>query len=70
MPMREALHELLDFVDDVVDEAGSRQEMDYLHSLADGPAGTGADRQIAIYQQTQDVKQVTQYLLQQTMQCC
>jgi carboxylate-amine ligase len=70
IPMREALHELLSFVDDVVDEAGSREEMDYLRELIDSPLGTGADRQIALYQQTQDVKQVTQYLLQQTMHTC
>jgi carboxylate-amine ligase len=70
LPMRDALHALLDFVDDVVDDLGSRQEMNYLRSLIDDPAGTGADRQLAVYQQTHDVKQVTQYLLQQTRKSC
>lgn len=65
LPMREALHILLDFVEDVVDELGSRQEMNYLRSLINDPAGTGADRQLAVYERTHDVKQVTQYLLRQ-----
>jgi len=70
LPMRHALNTLLDFVDDVMDDLGSRQEMNYLRSLIDDPAGTGADRQLAVYQQTHDVKQVTKYLLQKKRDSC
>lgn len=63
--MRDSIHELLDFVDDVIDDLGSRNEIQYLRVLLDDPQGTGADRQIAIYQQNNDINKVTHYLLQQ-----
>ncbi len=66
--MRQSIGELLDFVDDVVDDLGSRSEMAYMRDLLDDPRGTGADRQIAIYQERQDIHQVQQFLMEQTMQ--
>lgn len=66
LTMRESIHELLDFVDELVDELGSRREITYLRRLLDDPAGTGADRQIEVYQRTGSVHAVTQYLMQQT----
>ena len=66
-PMRDAIHELLDFIDDVIDDLGSRDEIQYLRMLLDDPRGTGADRQIAIYQQSNDINKVTQYLIQQML---
>lgn len=50
--MRQSIHELLDFVDDVLDDLSSRNEITYLRSFLTDPRGTGADRQIALYQQT------------------
>ena len=67
LSMRDAIRETLDFVDDVVDELGSRREMNYLRVLLDDPHGTGADRQIAIYQETNDVQKVNQFLIEQTI---
>ncbi len=67
LSMRDAIRETLDFVDDVVDELGSRREMNYLRALLDDPRGTGADRQIAIYQETNDVQKVNQFLIEQTI---
>ncbi len=67
LSMRYAIGELLDFVDDVLDDLGSRREINYLRILLDDPSGTGADRQIAIYQQTGSVQAVTHYLMQQTL---
>ena len=66
--MRQSIGELLDFVDDVVDDLGSRSEIAYMRDLLDDPRGTGADRQIAIYQESQDIHQVQQFLMEQTMQ--
>jgi carboxylate-amine ligase len=66
LTMRESIHELLDFVDDVAGDLGTRTEMHYLRLLLDNPRGTGADRQIEVYQQTGDIQAVVQYLLQQT----
>ena len=68
LSMREAISDLLDFVDDVLDDLGSRGEINYLRMLLEDPRGTGADRQIAVYQQTGSIDAVLQYLMQQTMQ--
>jgi carboxylate-amine ligase len=65
LTMRESIHELLDFVDEVLDDLGTRAEINYLRLLLDDPHGTGADRQIEVYQQTGDTQAVVQYLLQQ-----
>jgi glutamate---cysteine ligase / carboxylate-amine ligase len=62
------LRELLDLVDDVVDELGSRREMNYIRGLLDDPCGTGADRQIACYRESGgDMQQVQRLLIEQTM---
>lgn len=66
MSMRAAIHELLDFVDEVVDELGSRREIDFLRALLDDPRGTGADRQIAAYEPHCDVRDVIALLREET----
>jgi glutamate---cysteine ligase / carboxylate-amine ligase len=68
VPMRDSISELLDFVEDVVPELGSQREMHYLRALVNDPRGTGADRQIAIYEQTGDIHEVTRFLLRRTME--
>lgn len=66
LSMRESIHEVLDFVDDVVDDLGSRREINYLRDLLDDPRGTGADRQIAIFRETGSTQAVAQFLMEQT----
>jgi glutamate---cysteine ligase / carboxylate-amine ligase len=66
--MRESISDLLDFVEDVIDDLGSRREIDYLRGLLEDPRGTGADRQIALYEQTGSMDDVIRLLMQQTMQ--
>src|SRR5216684_467129 len=66
--MRDSIHELLDMVDDVVDDLGSRQDLDYIRQLLDDPRGTGADRQIALYKETGNLHAVTHFLMQRTME--
>lgn len=56
------------FVEDVIDDLGSRHEIDYLRALINSPDGTGADRQIAVYKQTGDINKVIELLMEQTMQ--
>lgn len=68
MTMRDSIHETLDFVDDVIDDLGSRREINYLRDLLEDRRGTGADRQIAVYRETGSTQAVTQFLMQQTMQ--
>lgn len=67
IPMRDSIHALLDFVADVVPELGCEDEMQYLRTLLTDSAGTGADRQIAVYQRSGDINQVTRFLIQRTM---
>lgn len=61
---RALILELLDFVDDVVDELGSRQALNYVHDILKN--GTGADRQLAVYQQTGKLESVVDYIVAQT----
>jgi len=64
VPMRELALELLQFVDDVVDELGSRQALQYVHRIIE--EGTSADRQLAVFRQTGDLKAVVKWLVDET----
>jgi glutamate---cysteine ligase / carboxylate-amine ligase len=57
---RVLIYELLDFVDDVVDDLGSRHAISYVHKMIE--QGTGADRQLAVYNQNQNHKDVVDYI--------
>ncbi|NNK39894.1 MAG: carboxylate-amine ligase, partial [Winogradskyella sp.] len=59
------LQELLDFVDDVVDDLGSRKEIENAKNIMKN--GTGADRQLAVFQKTKDLKHVVDYIIDQTL---
>ncbi|MCY7352754.1 MAG: carboxylate-amine ligase [Cytophagaceae bacterium] len=64
VPYANLAHELLNFVDDVVDELGSRHEVEYIDKILE--MGTGADRQLAVYEQTGDLKAVVDYIVSET----
>lgn len=49
VPFHFLMEELLEFVDDVVDELGSRKEVEYVRTIL--KEGTSADRQLAIYRE-------------------
>jgi len=57
---RVLIYELLDFVDDVVDHLGSRHRIANVHKILEG--GTGADRQLKVYEQTKNLTQVAEYI--------
>jgi carboxylate-amine ligase len=65
VPMRELAYEMLEFVDDVVDELGSRQELEYIKTIVQ--EGTGADRQLEVFRKTQDMKAVVDYITSETI---
>jgi carboxylate-amine ligase len=65
--MRESISELLDFVDDVVDDLGSRTEINYLRAVLEVQHGTGADQQIAIYREAGNIDDVIKFLMRETM---
>src|SRR5580700_10527023 len=64
VPMRELTLELLEFVDDVVDDLGSRSAVEYIHTILKD--GTSAERQLRVYQQTGDLKAVVRHLVSET----
>jgi glutamate---cysteine ligase / carboxylate-amine ligase len=66
VPVRDLIHELLDFVDDVVDELGSRKEIEYIHTILEN--GTSADRQLRKFEETQDLNAVVDQLIAETME--
>lgn len=63
---RELILELLWFIDDVVDELGSREAVNYIHAIL--AQGTGADRQLAIFEKTNSLERVVDYITDQTVQ--
>src|SRR6202051_3477947 len=64
VPARDLIREYLEFVDDVVDELDSREELNYIHTMLD--EGSGADRQLRVYQETGDLKKVVDYIIEAT----
>jgi carboxylate-amine ligase len=64
VPMRELIPELLEFVDDVVDELGSRSAVEYVNTIMS--EGTSAERQLRVYQETGDLKAVVQHIVNET----
>lgn len=65
VPMRDLAVELLEFVDDVVDDLGSRHALRPIYDIVD--SGTGADRQLAVFRDTGDLRAVVDYLIEETM---
>jgi len=66
VPMRDLAVELLEFVDDVVDELGSRREVDYVRTIL--AEGTSADRQLRIHRETGDLRAVVRFIVDETRQ--
>jgi len=61
---RDLLQEYLEFIDDVVDELDSREELNYIHKILE--TGSGADRQLRVFEQTGDLKKVVDYIIEET----
>jgi carboxylate-amine ligase len=58
------IEEVLQFVDDVVDELGSRQEISYIRQIL--IHGTGADRQLKVFHETGNLHEVVNYMIRET----
>src|SRR5689334_6055983 len=57
---RVLIYELLDFVDDVVDHLGSRHRLAYVNKILE--TGTGADRQLGVFEQNKNLVDVVKYI--------
>jgi carboxylate-amine ligase len=64
VPERDLLEEYLAFVDEVLDELGSREEVEYIREIM--KMGSGADRQLQVYRETGDLKAVMDYIIEET----
>jgi carboxylate-amine ligase len=64
VPMRDLALELLEFVDDVVDDLGSRWAVNYIHTIL--REGTSAERQLRVYKETGDLRAVVRNIVEET----
>ncbi len=62
---RDLIPELLDFIDDVVDDLGSRHALKYVNRIME--EGTGADRQLAVFKKTGTLESVVDYITTETL---
>jgi carboxylate-amine ligase len=64
VPMRQLIPELLELVDDVVDDLGSRSAVDYVQTILS--EGTSAERQLRVFERTGDLKAVVRHIVEET----
>jgi len=64
VPLRSLMDEYLAFVDDVVDDLDSRQEIEYIRKML--VMGSGADRQLKVFRETGDLQKVVDYIIAET----
>ena len=60
--------EMMEFVDDVIDLLGSRKQIEFLRSIAEN--GTSSDRQIKIYNENENINDVVDSLIKETLDGC
>jgi len=63
-PARELVRELIEFDDDVLDDLGSRKEVEYIYQILE--MGSGADRQLRVFNETGDMREVVKYIHKET----
>ena len=68
LPTKMLLTELVEFVDDVLDDLGSRKEVEHVFTILE--RGTSAARQIKIFEETDDVRKVVDWLVEETIREC
>jgi carboxylate-amine ligase len=64
MDERELLHEMLEFIATEVDELGNHAEIAHIERIM--REGTGADRQLMVWERTQDMKAVVDQIVAET----
>jgi carboxylate-amine ligase len=64
VPFHDLMDEYFEVIDDVVDELGSREEINYIREILKN--GTGADRQLRFWNETHDMKKLVDYIIEET----
>jgi carboxylate-amine ligase len=68
VPLRALVAEMLELIDDVVDELGIRSEVEYVNTILE--EGASADRQLAVYHESRDLRAVVDHLIDETLEGC
>src|SRR6059058_6091715 len=63
---RELLHEMLEFIAPEIEELGNEDEIAHIEKIM--REGTGADRQLAVWERTHDIKAVVDHIVDETYQ--
>ncbi|HQU72599.1 MAG TPA: carboxylate-amine ligase [Calditrichia bacterium] len=63
---RDLVQEIIEFVGEEIVELGTEDEIKTIRKIVD--EGTGADRQLAVWEQTNDLKRVVDYIIDETHQ--
>jgi len=66
VPTRQLIYELLDFIDDTVDELGSRDDINYVGKMME--RGTGADRQLEVFYKNKDMNELVDFITKSTLE--
>ncbi len=66
VPARDLVYELVDYVDDVLDDLGSREAVEYAFKIVAG--GASADRQLATFERTGSLQAVVDQLIAETIE--
>jgi carboxylate-amine ligase len=64
VPLAELWGELLELIDDVAEELGLREEVDYVNTIL--REGTSADRQLEVYHRSRDLRAVVDHVIAET----
>lgn len=66
VPERELVEEIIEFVDDVVDDLGCRDEVAYARTIL--AEGTSAERQLRVFRDTGDLTAVVDHVARETLE--
>ena len=65
VPLPDLIHEMIDLIQDEIEELGSADEIANIETIL--KEGTGADRMLAIYEETGDFKAVVDYVIEESV---
>ena len=68
VPFSDLISEMLEFIDDVVDDLGTRKYIDNILTISN--RGSSADRQLEIYDKTGKMTDVVDFLIKETTKYC
>jgi carboxylate-amine ligase len=64
VPLRDLMIEYIDLISDSAKKLGCERDIQYIHEMM--RMGTGADRQLQVWEETQDLKKVVDYIVAET----